>query len=208
MGTSQNTKATSPLLALEDEEKANAAPPLPDTPVSRLGDLWLLGSHRVLCGSATSAEAVAWLLGERKPRLMVTDPPYGDEEVVRDLIDASAPIGIVDEVGCTALANAAGSGNCEQLTCLFNVARASRIRRCSWMQRDQVPLLWFAPSFKPARMRRRTYLGSRFFFSAVSFRGRTGDDVPRRRRSSLGAGGCGPERPGPELEHPSARRPR
>jgi hypothetical protein len=38
-----------------------------------------LDSHRVLCGDATSAEGVARLLGERKPRLMVTDPPYGIE---------------------------------------------------------------------------------------------------------------------------------
>src|SRR5580704_8180947 len=67
------------LLALEDEEKANAAPPLPESAVSRTGDLWILGSHRVLCGDATSAQAVARLLGERKPRLMVTDPPYGIE---------------------------------------------------------------------------------------------------------------------------------
>src|SRR5277367_4914404 len=67
------------LLALDDDEKANAAPPLPESPVSLSGDLWLLGKHRVLCGDATSAEAVARLLGERKPRLMVTDPPYGIE---------------------------------------------------------------------------------------------------------------------------------
>jgi ParB-like chromosome segregation protein Spo0J len=67
------------LLALDDEEKANAAPPLPETAVSRAGDLWLLGPHRVLCGDATSAESVARLLGDRKPRLMVTDPPYGIE---------------------------------------------------------------------------------------------------------------------------------
>jgi DNA modification methylase len=67
------------LLALEDDERANAAPPLPESPVSRLGDLWLLGPHLVYCGDATSAEAVARLLGERRPRLMVTDPPYGIE---------------------------------------------------------------------------------------------------------------------------------
>jgi DNA modification methylase len=67
------------LLALDDEEKANAVPPLPETPVSRLGDLWCLGPHRVHCADCTSAEAVARLLGERKPRLMVTDPPYGIE---------------------------------------------------------------------------------------------------------------------------------
>jgi len=66
------------LLALEDEEAANSAPPLPESAVSRLGDLWLLGPHRVLC-DATNAEAVARLLGERNPRLMVTDPPYGIE---------------------------------------------------------------------------------------------------------------------------------
>ena len=67
------------LLARDDDEKANAAPPLPESPVSRTGDLWLCGDHRVLCGDATSPEAVARLLGERQPRLMVTDPPYGIE---------------------------------------------------------------------------------------------------------------------------------
>jgi DNA modification methylase len=67
------------LLALDDEEKANATPPLPQSPVSCVGDLWLLGPHRVLCGDATNNEVVARLLGERKPRLMVTDPPYGIE---------------------------------------------------------------------------------------------------------------------------------
>jgi DNA modification methylase len=61
----------------EDDERANAAPPLPENPVSRLGDLWICGPHRVLCGDATSPEAIARLLGERKPTLMVTDPPYG-----------------------------------------------------------------------------------------------------------------------------------
>jgi DNA modification methylase len=64
------------LLAIPDEERANAAPPLPENPVSRVGDLWVCGKHRVLCEDATSAEVVARLLAERNPRLMVTDPPY------------------------------------------------------------------------------------------------------------------------------------
>jgi hypothetical protein len=59
----------------DDEEKANAAPPLPENPVLREGDLWLCGPHRVLCGDATSPEAVARLLAGREPLLMVTDPP-------------------------------------------------------------------------------------------------------------------------------------
>src|SRR5262245_25629260 len=65
------------LLAIPDEERANAAPPVPEYPVSRAGDLWICGKHRVLCGDATRPEDIALLLGERKPRLMVTDPPYG-----------------------------------------------------------------------------------------------------------------------------------
>jgi hypothetical protein len=66
------------LLAPEDEEAANARR-CRNLLHPRLGDLWLLGPHRVLCGDATSPEAIARLLGERKPRLMVTDPPYGIE---------------------------------------------------------------------------------------------------------------------------------
>jgi DNA modification methylase len=77
--TGFDPKQIDDLLAIDDEEKANAAPPLPETPVSRTGDLWLLGEHRVLCGDSTDAAAVALLLGERQPRLMVTDPPYGIE---------------------------------------------------------------------------------------------------------------------------------
>ena len=59
------------------DEKANQIPPLPDVAAARPGDLWLCGSHRVLCGDSTNSEAVARLLGDRRPILMVTDPPYG-----------------------------------------------------------------------------------------------------------------------------------
>src|ERR1039458_8504709 len=57
----------------------DTVPPLPEVPVTRPGDLWLCGPHRVLCGDATSPEAVSRLLGDRKPLLMITDPPYGIE---------------------------------------------------------------------------------------------------------------------------------
>jgi ParB-like chromosome segregation protein Spo0J len=59
------------LLAIPDEERANATPPLPENPVSRVGDLWVCGKHRVLCGDATRPEDVGRLLGEHKPLLMV-----------------------------------------------------------------------------------------------------------------------------------------
>ncbi len=77
--TGFDPKELDDLRALPDEEKANEAPPLPENPVSRVGDLWVFGKHHVLCGDCTSAEVVARLLGERKPILMVTDPPYGIE---------------------------------------------------------------------------------------------------------------------------------
>jgi DNA modification methylase len=64
-----------------NDEQADVAPPLPENPVSRLDDLWICGNrrnqHRVLCADATSPEAVARLLGDRKPFLMICDPPYG-----------------------------------------------------------------------------------------------------------------------------------
>jgi DNA modification methylase len=52
-------------------------PELPEVPVSRLGDLWILGEHRVLCGDATNPTDVSRLLAGATPRLMVSDPPYG-----------------------------------------------------------------------------------------------------------------------------------
>jgi hypothetical protein len=61
----------------EAEDSADAKPDPPRQAVTRPGDLWLLGEHRLLCGDATSAADVARLLGGARPHLMVTDPPYG-----------------------------------------------------------------------------------------------------------------------------------
>ena len=76
--TGFDTKEIDDLL-LDDPPEEDAAPPLPAYPTTRSGDLWLCGSHRVLCGDATDPQVVAWLLGEGKPFLMITDPPYGIE---------------------------------------------------------------------------------------------------------------------------------
>jgi len=53
------------------------APEPPAKPVTRRGDLIMLGRHRLLCGDATSGNDVARLCGGVRPILMVTDPPYG-----------------------------------------------------------------------------------------------------------------------------------
>ena len=59
------------------DPREEETPEVPANPVSRSGDLWLLGAHRVLCGDATDAQDVARLLAGTAPQLMVTDPPYG-----------------------------------------------------------------------------------------------------------------------------------
>lgn len=67
-------------LLLQGNPLEDQVPDVPEKPVSRLGDLWLCGPHRVLCGDATSTSDVTILLaGVPQPFLMVTDPPYGVE---------------------------------------------------------------------------------------------------------------------------------
>ena len=54
-------------------------PEPPADPVTMLGDVWLLGRHRLVCGDSTTVESVDACLNGVKPHLMVTDPPYGVE---------------------------------------------------------------------------------------------------------------------------------
>jgi DNA modification methylase len=49
---------------------------LPEKPVSRVGDLWILGDHRLLCGDSTNADDMARLMAGEKAVLLATDPPY------------------------------------------------------------------------------------------------------------------------------------
>jgi len=46
-------------------------------PATRLGDVWLLGNHRLMCGDSTDAAAVELLMDGRKAEMVFTDPPYG-----------------------------------------------------------------------------------------------------------------------------------
>jgi len=56
---------------------AEAVPEVQEEPVSRLGDLWTLGDHRVLCGDSTDAAQVERLMDGKKADMVFTDPPYG-----------------------------------------------------------------------------------------------------------------------------------
>lgn len=49
-------------------------------PVCKLGDIWQLGEHRLMCGDSTSIEAVEKLMAGQKADMVFTDPPYGINE--------------------------------------------------------------------------------------------------------------------------------
>lgn len=49
---------------------------LAEPAISKLGDLWLLGRHRLVCGDSTSRDTYELLMDNRKANLVVTDPPY------------------------------------------------------------------------------------------------------------------------------------
>jgi DNA modification methylase len=60
-----------------DNDPADVAPEVSaDPPLSKLGDLWVLGRHRVLCGNALDPEAFRMLLGDEHAAMVLTDTPY------------------------------------------------------------------------------------------------------------------------------------
>jgi len=61
----------------EGECDPDDVPDEPVTPLSKRGDIWILGDHRLMCGDSTSEEDVGRLMGGANADLLLTDPPYG-----------------------------------------------------------------------------------------------------------------------------------
>ena len=65
------------IMAAEEEREEEPVPELEDVAVSRVGDLWELGPHRILNGDARLGESYGTLLESRKVQAVFTDPPFG-----------------------------------------------------------------------------------------------------------------------------------
>lgn len=103
------------LRATEDDEPEPGLTDDDDVPevqvatVSRQGDVWLLGRHRVMCGDSTSMEQVLDLMGGAQADLVWTDPPYNlaikgkaGKILNDDMADASFHTFLLDVYGCYA----------------------------------------------------------------------------------------------------------
>ena len=60
----------------EGNTDEDAAPEVPETPVSKPGDVWIMGQHRLLCGDSTDATSYDTLLGNERVAMIFQDPPY------------------------------------------------------------------------------------------------------------------------------------
>ena len=75
-------EAEEPDADAQDDEAADNAddvPEVPATPVSRAGDVWAIGAHRLICGDAADANVVATLMAGEHAALCFTSPPYGNQ---------------------------------------------------------------------------------------------------------------------------------
>jgi DNA modification methylase len=64
---------------VEGQTDPDQVPEAPEEPVTKPGDLWLLGEHRLLCGDSTKADDVERLMAGKTAGLVFSDPPYGVE---------------------------------------------------------------------------------------------------------------------------------
>ena len=74
--TDEEIKALMPVDVTEGLTDPDEAPPLPDNPVTRPGDVWVMGNHRLLCGDSTSVDDLAKLCENQAVDMWLTDPPY------------------------------------------------------------------------------------------------------------------------------------
>ena len=139
-----------------DDRDPDAAPNLPaETELYvKSGQLWVLGSHRLLCGDATNAADVAKLLDGATPTLLATDPPYGvqldqtwrDAAGYKALGRAEAPYMRIDEAddATRATRGAHGRGPGYRNTTISGDTRAEWSAAFALVPSLEVGYVWYA----------------------------------------------------------------
>lgn len=74
-----------------EDDAADEVPEVPSNPVSRLGDVWQIGTHRLICGDASDQAVVRSLMAGEQAALCFTSPPYGNQrDYTNTIIDWDA----------------------------------------------------------------------------------------------------------------------
>lgn len=131
---------------LTDED---AVPEVPDEPVTKLGDVWILGKHRLMCGDSTSVDAVEKLMDGQKANLLHTDPPYGvDYEGVPNdhLKDAQLEQFLIDALTCAYTVLHAGSNVYVWHADITALEFITAFRKAGFKQARPPTIQWVKPS--------------------------------------------------------------
>lgn len=89
--TEEELAEMQPVMDAEPDPKDDIVPDAPKEPKTKLGDLYLLGEHRLLCGDSTKAEDVERVMGGEKADMVFTDPPYGIDVVQGNQVGGDSP---------------------------------------------------------------------------------------------------------------------
>jgi hypothetical protein len=84
-----------------DPVEEDTAPEPPVDPVTRPGDLWILGSHRLLCWDSTDKDRISELIGDDQPALQIIDPPFDSDYSTWELL--ATKVAMVWERGVDAI---------------------------------------------------------------------------------------------------------
>lgn len=131
---------------LTDED---AVPEVPVEPVTKLGDVWILGKHRLMCGDSTSVDAVEKLMDGQKANLLHTDPPYGvDYEGVPNdhLKDAQLEQFLIDALTCAYTVLHAGSNVYVWHADITALEFITAFRKAGFKQARPPTIQWVKPS--------------------------------------------------------------
>jgi DNA modification methylase len=131
---------------LTDED---AVPDVPEEPKTKLGDIYQLGNHRLMCGDSTSIDAVDKLMDGKQANMLHTDPPYGvDYEGVPNdhLKDAQLEQFLIDALVCAYTVLHAGSNVYVWHADITAFEFISAFRKAGFKQARPSTIQWIKPS--------------------------------------------------------------